>query len=1061
MQGSAQSRSFRAFLFFPAFIFALPAWQAAATQDTVCEWNRGDLHNMHWPQTADFSANGTDISLSQAVLADDFRCSATGPIQGIHIWGSFLDDALPNGGPASLTLELSIYSDVAGDDKTLSRPGKLFWSQIFSPGDYTVRVMHNGAGHWYDPATDDNCGNYRRTFQYNFCADEPFVQQEGAVYWLGIRQHDAATGSRFGWKTTGPHRHWNGRAVYLPQNTTDWLPLDYPSEHPYAGQAVDLAFVITSGDSIVAQYDLGDAPDSSNSLQSTMTAYPSGVPGNFPTVYQAGSPPYGPLHLMPWDAFFLGRWVSGENEADLGPDEDSINNLSPLSDRANADGGDDGLHWPVIMPSGELATLDYTITVTSPLTKPIYVNVWCDWNRDGDWNDVIEGPDGTMIPEWAVQDHQLDITEPGTFRLTTPAFYCWHPETDGDPDPLWVRITVSERPWSGDPEAGGSGPEGGYDYGETEDYYLQPEIEPVAATYDWGDAPDSIEVPGYPTLAVHDGARHIIGGPWLGDATDRPEANEDGQPHPRALGDTNENGVCIPPLIRGQLASITLQVSGGGGVVQGWIDFDGDSSWQDNEQVVNTFLPDGIHSVSFVVPENAVLGQTFARFRISTSGGLEPTGAAWDGEVEDHEVWIRPVPFDAKWYQGPDLTPDGMDIRVDGNNVLPRILADDFLCTSQDRLTQVRLWGSWKDDRQGRIKSIRVSIHPDNPADPPSPGRKNFFAEPYPAILWEKTFLESEFQKTLYYQARIAGQRWWDAASDGLTDVRSTKVWQIDLDIEPSEAFLQSGSPAQPEVYWLAVAVETTEGQFGWKTRQGAEHSLGAAVSNFDNVFSPSWQELRYPQGHPSYDIETNSIDLAFCLMYTPDYPDHPTSRPGAVTQCPAVVTKCPITITQCPTMTTLCPAVTTKCPATVTKCPPFQTQCPPSQTVCPVSLTTCPTTETRCPATATQCPTMTTYCPAVATKCPTVVTTCPSVQTQCPVTATQCPPYVTECPTTQTQCPVVSTTCPPFHTQCPVVSTECPSGTIAMTTTYDQSCPIVEVASATVADYLAMLAVQ
>jgi len=50
--------------------------------------------------------------------------------------------------------------------------------------------------------------------------------------------------------------------------------------------------------------DLGDAPDSSNSFPGTaMTAYPKGGPpdvrANYPSVYEAGSPPYGPIHWNP------------------------------------------------------------------------------------------------------------------------------------------------------------------------------------------------------------------------------------------------------------------------------------------------------------------------------------------------------------------------------------------------------------------------------------------------------------------------------------------------------------------------------------------------------------------------------------------------------------------------------------------------------------------------------------------------------------------------------------------------------------------------------------------
>jgi hypothetical protein len=42
----------------------------------------------------------------------------------------------------------------------------------------------------------------------------------------------------------------------------------------------------------------------------------------------------------------------------------------------------------------------------------------------------------------------------------------------------------------------------------------------------------------------------------------------------------------------------------------------------------------------FDVPDTAVAGTTFARFRVSTAGGLDATGEAPDGEVEDYAVEV-------------------------------------------------------------------------------------------------------------------------------------------------------------------------------------------------------------------------------------------------------------------------------------------------------------------------------------------------------------------------------------------------------------------------------------
>ena len=49
----------------------------------------------------------------------------------------------------------------------------------------------------------------------------------------------------------------------------------------------------------------------------------------------------------------------------------------------------------------------------------------------------------------------------------------------------------------------------------------------------------------------------------------------------------------------------------------------------------------GTAFADFVVPFDTLLGPTVARFRVSSAGGLGPTGPALDGEVEDYVVTIK------------------------------------------------------------------------------------------------------------------------------------------------------------------------------------------------------------------------------------------------------------------------------------------------------------------------------------------------------------------------------------------------------------------------------------
>ncbi|MGQ9650719.1 MAG: DUF7901 domain-containing protein [Phycisphaerae bacterium] len=231
------------------------------------------------------------------------------------------------------------------------------------------------------------------------------------------------------------------------------------------------------------KHDLGDAPDSTNSFGVAMTAYPPGGPpgvqAHYPTVFAAGSPPFGPIHLQPHAVAFLGNAVTLENEADTGLDEDPTNNIIPLADAPDKDGADDGLLLPLVFPHCQPAQFNYVVTVTGIVPTPLYVNAWCDWNRDGDWDDVLPCSLG-QADEWAVQNQMLSFLEPGIYILTTPPFLPWHPVgAPGERLPLWMRITLSEQPWQASPGIigyGGCGPAAGYQFGETEDYFVTPEI---------------------------------------------------------------------------------------------------------------------------------------------------------------------------------------------------------------------------------------------------------------------------------------------------------------------------------------------------------------------------------------------------------------------------------------------------------------------------------------------------------------------------------------------------------------------------------------------------------
>jgi len=168
----------------------------------------------------------------------------------------------------------------------------------------------------------------------------------------------------------------------------------------------------------------------------------------------------------------------------------------------------------------------------------------------------------------------------------------------------------------------------------------------AAMAFDFGDAPD----PSYPTLSAGNGARHILPSlVFLGAAVD-PEP--DGQPSASADGDDvfdasdDEDGVVFMSAIDpGNPASVDVTASMAA-LLDAWIDFNADGDWSDaGEQIFTSqLLVAGVNSLSFPVPTGASQNATiFARFRISSAGGLGPTGEAADGEVEDYQITTVPV----------------------------------------------------------------------------------------------------------------------------------------------------------------------------------------------------------------------------------------------------------------------------------------------------------------------------------------------------------------------------------------------------------------------------------
>ncbi len=189
---------------------------------------------------------------------------------------------------------------------------------------------------------------------------------------------------------------------------------------------------------------------------------------------------------------------------------------------------------------------------------------------------------------------------------------------------------------------------------------------------DYGDLPNT-----YGTTEAASGAWHWIRTDLkLGICVD---AEIDGQPEAMAGlmagGDDNtvglasngactgngddENGVVFAtPMIPGNAACLTvnaMNMTGAAAVLQGWIDFNGNGTFEASEQLTTgSFAPTGAvvpiggltnANLCFDVPAGATFqgGAAFSRFRLSPLGGLTAQGGNVDGEVEDYKVTLAKV----------------------------------------------------------------------------------------------------------------------------------------------------------------------------------------------------------------------------------------------------------------------------------------------------------------------------------------------------------------------------------------------------------------------------------
>ncbi|MCB9873987.1 MAG: hypothetical protein H6821_07385, partial [Planctomycetaceae bacterium] len=237
----------------------------------------------------------------------------------------------------------------------------------------------------------------------------------------------------------------------------------------------------------------------------------------------------------------------------------------------------------------------------------------------------------------------------------------------------------------------------------------------VVRLFDYGDAPSALQSgfkSDYPVTITNDGARHSESLLFLGSLIDTETdgqvsdlAGQDGVEGDDGIGVDDEDGVrFVTTLVaQGGVASTSSVVvtASGAGKLDAWIDFNRDGDWLDaGEQILSSIqVAKGDNTLTFSVPAGATAGRTFARFRLSSTGGLAPTGVADDGEVEDYLVEL----VNGDVVSGVDVViasigAEPIELVTEGNQVILRRGGTELFRASQASLRTIDVAGTDGDD---------------------------------------------------------------------------------------------------------------------------------------------------------------------------------------------------------------------------------------------------------------------------------------------------------------------------------------------------------------------------
>lgn len=154
--------------------------------------------------------------------------------------------------------------------------------------------------------------------------------------------------------------------------------------------------------------------------------------------------------------------------------------------------------------------------------------------------------------------------------------------------------------------------------------------ESIAATTDYGDAPDS-----YGTTLFSNGARHGISNIYLGNTI---TTEHNAKVYPKT--DQDDGITFLTPLLSGSDSLIEVKVTGAG-YLNIWGDWNRDGKFTSDEKLISDKYMDNATEVFLVnTPMSALNGFTWTRARFTSITSIVASGGVADGEVEDYRVLV-------------------------------------------------------------------------------------------------------------------------------------------------------------------------------------------------------------------------------------------------------------------------------------------------------------------------------------------------------------------------------------------------------------------------------------